>query len=55
MNTKANRTRQFHIRLNEEERTRMHERAKKAGYGLSEFVRECGLNGMVQGLFAGAY
>jgi len=47
MNTNANRTRQFHIRLNEEERTRMQERAKEAGCGLSEFVRECGLNGKV--------
>ena len=45
--TQPHRIRQFHIRLSDEERTRMQERAKEAGFPLSGFVRECGINGRV--------
>lgn len=47
MDTKNTRTRQFHIRLNEQEHTQMHQRAKDAGFRLSRFIRDCGLNGRV--------
>src|SRR5271165_7180183 len=42
------RTRQFHIRLTDQERDLMHQRAKEAGYRLSAFVRECGMTGKVR-------
>jgi hypothetical protein len=48
MSTPPFRTRQFHIRLTDEEREQMHRRAKDAGYKLSGFVRECGMNGKVR-------
>lgn len=47
MDTKAVRTRQFHVRLTDDERAAMQARAAVAGYDLSRFVRECGLHGKV--------
>ena len=47
MNTNTTRTRQFHIRLNEQEHALMHQRAREAGFPLSHFVRDCGLHGRV--------
>ena len=47
MQTKANRIRQFHIRLSEEERSQMQQKAKEAGCRTSDFIRKCGLEGKV--------
>jgi hypothetical protein len=47
MDKRIVRTRQFHVRLNDDERAAMQARAAAAGYDLSRFIRECGLHGKV--------